>query len=103
MLVGKVLELKPHPNADKLQIVVTDLGSEQVEIVCGGSNLSVDMKVVVALPGARVRWHGSGEPVTLKPVEIRGVKSVGMICGASEIGLQDGFPHAEREIMDMSW
>jgi phenylalanyl-tRNA synthetase beta chain len=103
MLVGKVLELKPHPNADKLQIVVTDLGSEQVEIVCGGSNLSVGMKVVVALPGARVRWHGSGEPVILKPVEIRGVKSVGMICGASEIGLQDGFPHAEREIMDMSW
>ncbi len=103
MVVGKILEIKHHPNADKLRIAVTDLGKEKADIVCGGSNLGEGMKVAVALPGAEVRWHGEGEPIKLEPAEIRGVKSAGMICAASEIGLEDGFPHADKEIMDMSW
>jgi phenylalanyl-tRNA synthetase beta chain len=103
MVIGQIVELKPHPNADKLTLALTDLGKEKAEVVCGGTNLSVGMKVAVALPGASVRWHGEGEPIVLEPAEIRGVKSAGMICGASEIGLEDGFPHAEKEILDMSW
>ncbi|OIO51678.1 phenylalanine--tRNA ligase subunit beta [Candidatus Uhrbacteria bacterium CG_4_10_14_0_8_um_filter_58_22] len=103
MVIGRIVEVKPHPNADKLKIAVTDLGTERSNIVCGGSNLTVDMKVVVALSGAMVRWHGSGEPVRLESTEIRGVRSDGMICGANEIGLEEAFPHAEREILDMSW
>src|SRR3989339_98401 len=103
MVIGRIVEIKPHPNADKLRIAVTDLGVEKSEIVCGGSNLAVDMKVVVALSGAMVRWHGTGELIRLEPTEIRGVKSSGMICGANEIGLEEAFPHAEREILDMSW
>ncbi|MBU1915670.1 phenylalanine--tRNA ligase subunit beta, partial [Patescibacteria group bacterium] len=69
MIVGKVLELKPHPNADKLQIAVIDWGTDRAEIVCGGTNLSVGMKVVVALPGAQVHWHGAGDLITLEPTE----------------------------------
>lgn len=103
MVVGKVLEVKPHPNADKLRLAVTDLGGTTATIVCGGSNLEVGMKVAVALEGAKVLWHGQGEPVTLEPATIRGVKSEGMICAANEIGLADAFPHAEREVMDLSW
>lgn len=103
MLIGRIVEVRPHPNADKLRIAVTDLGAEKSEIVCGGSNLAVGMKVVVAQAGAMVRWHGAGELVRLEPAEIRGVRSDGMICGANEIGLEDAFPHAEREILDMSW
>lgn len=103
MVVGQIVEVKAHPNADKLRIAVTDVGDGRLEIVCGGSNLSAGMKVVVALEGAKVRWHGAGELVELKPAEIRGVKSQGMICAASEIGLGEEFPHAEREIMDLGW
>jgi phenylalanyl-tRNA synthetase beta chain len=104
MIIGQIKEVKPHPNADKLRLVATDVGGEKpLEIVCGGSNLAVGMKVVVALVGAKVKWHGQGDLVELKPAEIRGVKSEGMICGANEVGLADAFPHAEKEIMDLSW
>ncbi len=103
MVIGQVLALRPHPNADKLRLVKTSLGKKQIELVCGGSNLSVGMKVVVALPGAMVRWHGQGDLIELKSAEIRGIKSDGMICGASEIGLGEIFPHAAMEIMDLSW
>lgn len=103
MVVGLIKEVKPHPNADKLRLAVTDVGKRTMDIVCGGSNLAPGMKVVVALGGAKVRWHGQGELVELQPTEIRGIKSEAMICGANEIGLADVFPHAEREIMDLSW
>jgi phenylalanyl-tRNA synthetase beta chain len=103
LVIGQILAVEPHPNADKLRIVKTDIGKRKIDLVCGGSNLSVGMKVVVALAGASVRWHGQGEPVILAPTEIRGVKSEGMICAASEIGLGDAFPHAEKEILDLSW
>lgn len=104
MVIGKIVDVKPHPNADKLRLVSTDAGGEKpLEIVCGGSNLAAGMKVVVALVGAKVKWHGQGDLVELKPAEIRGVKSEGMICGANEVGLADAFPHAEREIMDVTW
>ena len=103
IIVGLVKEVKPHPNADKLRLAVTDAGDRALTVVCGGSNLSPGMKVAVALEGAMVRWHGQGDPVKLEPAEIRGVKSEGMICAASEIGLADAFPHAEREVMDLSW
>ncbi|MBP9869092.1 phenylalanine--tRNA ligase subunit beta [Patescibacteria group bacterium] len=101
VVVGHVIEVKPHPNADKLRLAVTDIGSRQVTIVCGGSNLMKDQWVAVALVGAKVKWHGEGEPIVLEPIEIRGVASEGMICAANEIGLFDAFPHADREILDL--
>lgn len=102
IVVGEVLKVKTHPNADKLRIVETKIRSRLATIVCGGTNLREGMLVAVALPGARVRWHGDGELVELKPTEIRGVKSDGMICAANEIGLFDYFPHTDREIMDIT-
>ncbi|MFA5935431.1 MAG: phenylalanine--tRNA ligase subunit beta [Patescibacteria group bacterium] len=101
VVIGQVLEVKAHPNADKLRLALTDVGSSKVTIVCGGSNLAEGQWVVVALVGAKVRWHGEGDLIELKPAEIRGVKSDGMICAANEIGLADAFPHAEREILDL--
>lgn len=101
IVVGHVLEVKPHPNADKLRIATVDIGSKKATIVCGGSNLEVDQWVAVAKVGSKVRWHGEGEPIELKPIEIRGEKSEGMICAANEIGLYDAFPHQEREIVDL--
>ena len=105
IVAGKILEVKPHPQADRLRLVMTDVGLEEpVQIVCGGSNLEPDQSVVVALPGSFVRWHGEGEPVAIKKSKLRGEASYGMICGASEVGnLEELFPpKEEEEIMDIS-
>lgn len=104
VLVGEILSVEKHPDADKLRICKVDIGKEEPStIVCGGSNLAVGMKVVVAVPGSFVRWHGEGEPVEIKPAKLRGVKSDGMICASSEIDMADLFPAAEdHEIMDIS-
>jgi len=101
MVLGRVKSLKPHPNADKLRLVEVDLGSEIVEVVCGGTNLKKKQKVAVALPGAKVKWHGEGDWVELQPAEIRGVKSAGMICAASELGF-DKLIQGNHEIWDLS-
>ena len=103
MLVGRITEVCPHPNADKLQICRTDIGGDIRDIVCGGTNVRPGMKVAVAAPGAMCRWHGEGEPVEIKEAKLRGVKSYGMICGAVEIGLGDLFPTTEEaHILDLS-
>ncbi len=101
IVVGIIREVAPHANADKLRVCAVDAGASTVQIVCGGSNLEVGQRVALALAGARVKWHGEGELVTLADTEIRGVKSEGMICGASEIGLATG-TEGEREILDLS-
>lgn len=93
IVAGKVTEVKPHPDADKLRVAMVDIGTgEDVQIVCGGSNLEVGTFVVVAKPGAMVIWHGEGDPVKIKKTKMRGVDSFGMICGASEVGLEDIYP-----------
>lgn len=104
IIVGDIKEVLPHPNADKLRVCRVDIGGGEIkDIVCGGSNLEVGMKVVVACPGAMVRWHGEGEPVEIKNAKLRGVESFGMICASDEVGLGDLFPAAEEhEIMDIT-
>lgn len=101
MVLGQVKSLKPHPNADKLRLVEVDLGNEVVEIVCGGTNLKKKQKVAVALPGAKVKWHGEGDFVELQSAEIRGVKSAGMICAACELGF-DKLIQGDHEIWDLT-
>lgn len=104
IVVGKVLSVEQHPDADLLRVVLTDVGGEEpLNIVCGGSNLYPDQLVAVAVPGSMVRWHGEGDPVEIKPAKLRGVMSYGMICGANELGLEDLFPvEDERIILDVS-
>lgn len=104
LVVGKIIEVNPHPDADKLRICTVEVGAEEPStIVCGGVNLEPEQLVVVALPGAWVRWHGQGEPVEIKPSKLRGVMSYGMICSSGEIGLSDLFPASRpAEITDLS-
>ena len=104
IIVGQIKEVLPHPNADKLRVCKVDIGNDEIkDIVCGGSNLEVGMKVVVACPGAMVRWHGEGDLVEIKNAKLRGVASFGMICASVEIGLSDLFPAGDdHEIMDIS-
>ena len=104
IVVGEIKEVLPHPNADKLRVCKVDIGDGEIkDIVCGGSNLAPSMKVVVACPGAMVRWHGEGEPVEIKNAKLRGVPSFGMICASVEVGLADLFPASDdHEIMDVT-
>ncbi len=106
MVVGQIMEILPHPDADKLKIVKTSIGKINLKMVCGGSNLREGMYVAVAKVGAKIRWHGEGNLVTLEKAKIRGVDSEGMICAGSEIGIDaetEGLPREnDREILDLS-
>ena len=103
IVVGKILEVKNHPNADRLKICITEIGEkEPVQIVCGGSNLYEGEYVVVSKPGAEVVWHREGTPVKVEKAKMRGESSYGMICAASEVYLNDFFPNlTETEIIDL--
>lgn len=92
IVVGKILEIKKHPNADKLQIAVVDIVSKKMEIICGAPNIQIGQKVPVALSGAKLP---GGE---IKEVEIRGIKSCGMLCAEDELGLGDD--HSGIMILD---
>ncbi|MDA1208704.1 MAG: phenylalanine--tRNA ligase subunit beta [bacterium] len=99
--VGKILSLTKHPGADRLSLcqVQTDKGLKAV--VCGGGNLREGMRVAFAHVGAKVSWHGE-EMVTLEKTKIRGEESEGMICAASELGLEVQFPMTdEKDVIDM--
>ncbi|MBI4262317.1 phenylalanine--tRNA ligase subunit beta [Candidatus Uhrbacteria bacterium] len=102
MVIGKVVKTEKHPNADKLSLNQVDVGGKTVQIVCGAPNVHAGMLVAVALPGARVRWHGEGDLVTLSATKIRGIESFGMMCAANEIGLEK-YPDAAKGIIDLSW
>ena len=84
VVVGKILEVKPHPNADRLRLVKADIGSEKLEIVCGAANVNPGQLAPVALVGAALP---NGREI--KPTEIRGVKSNGMLCSPDELELGD--------------
>ncbi len=103
IVVGKVLSVEKHPQADKFKICQVDVGDEKLKIVCGGSNVYEKMITVVAKIGAKVKWHGEGDLVELKLTAIRGEESKGMICGASEVGFEDLFPPKDdHEILDLT-
>ncbi len=103
IVVGKILNVNKHPNADLLRICIVDIGeAKPVQIVCGGSNLYEEEYVVVSKPGAEVVWHGEGEPVKIKETKMRGESSYGMICGAEEVYLSKLFPPKDNhEIVDL--
>lgn len=101
MVIGKIKSIKPHPNADKLQITTTNVGTKSVRIICGAKNIFEGQLVAVALPGAKVRWHGEGELVELVPTKIRGEESFGMICASSEIGLPDDHTDGILDLSDL--
>lgn len=82
VVVGKVLSVKPHPNADRLRLCQVEIKKETLSIVCGAPNVEVGQRVPVALVGA-VLPNG----LTIKESEIRGEKSVGMICAEDELGI----------------
>jgi len=87
VVVGKVLTVIPHPDADRLRICTVDTGEEELrQIVCGAPNVAEGQTVPVALPGSTL-YPTEGEPIKLKISKIRGVESRGMICAEDELGI----------------
>jgi phenylalanyl-tRNA synthetase beta chain len=90
VLVGEILELSRHPNADRLNICQVDVGTGTLlNIVCGAPNVRVGMKVVCATVGAILPAGDDGKPFEIKVGQLRGVESQGMLCSAKELKLSD--------------
>ncbi len=88
VLVGRVLEVKPHPNADRLSLCLVDAGDGRpVEVVCGAPNVQAGKTYPYAPVGAVLPGG-----LKLERKKIRGVESNGMLCSAKELGL--GEDHA---------
>ncbi len=91
LVIGYVKECVQHPNADRLKVTKVDAGGEELQIVCGATNVAAGQKVVVATVGTTV-YPTVGEPFKINKSKIRGKVSEGMICAEDEIGL--GTDHA---------
>ncbi len=84
VVVGFVEARQPHPNADKLSVCTVQVGAaDPLQIVCGAPNVRAGIHVAVATVGA----HLPAVDLTIKPAELRGVASSGMICSLAELGL----------------
>lgn len=88
LVVGKIVELTPHPNADSLQIAKVDIGGRALAIVCGAVNIKVCQAVPVALPEATVQ-QPEGKTLKVKATNIRGVKSEGMLLSGLELSVNE--------------
>jgi phenylalanyl-tRNA synthetase beta chain len=84
LVIGKILEVSKHPDADRLNLTKVDIGDEQLDIVCGASNVRPDLLVAVATVGAKLP-----NGLKIKRAKVRGIESNGMLCSASELGLAD--------------
>lgn len=99
VVVGKVLEKKKHPDADKLNICQVDIGNETVQIVCGAKNVDAGQFVPVAVVGCNL-----GDGFVIKKAKLRGEESNGMICSSTEIGLaklNDGILELDNSIGEL--
>lgn len=85
VVVGRIVSLVQHPNAERLRVCEVDVGKPaRSSIVCGAANAAAGMVVPVALPGARLPGG-----LEIKVSALRGVESGGMLCSASELGLAE--------------
>ncbi len=84
VVVAQVKSTRPHPDADKLTLCEVDAGDGIYQVVCGAKNVRAELKVPFAKIGAVLPGD-----FKIKPAKLRGQDSQGMLCGASEIGLED--------------
>ena len=84
VVVGEILEVNKHPQADRLSLTKVSIGTETLQIVCGAKNIAPGQKVPLARIGAVL--PGNFE---IKATKIRNVESFGMLCSAKELGLAE--------------
>ena len=84
VVVGEVLEVTPHPDADRLRICRVAAGGEPVQVVCGAPNVRPGLRAPFAVVGARLP-----DGTRIRKARLRGVESCGMLCSARELGLAE--------------
>jgi len=88
IVVGKIVDIKPHPKADRLKVCQVNVGKKKLlQIVCGASNAEKGLKVPTALVGASYIKAGVLEKIV--KTQIREIDSFGMLCSAAELGIED--------------
>ena len=89
-IVGEIVKIEPHPNADRIKLPVVNIGAEAtVQVVCGAPNIREGQKIAFAKLGAKVFNTRTEKVEQLREANIRGVKSQGMICSVKELGIGD--------------
>jgi len=99
IVVGQIISVEKHPDADKLVICQVNIGKETIQIVTGAPNVVTGMKVPVVLDGGRVAGGHDGSKteggIKIKKGKLRGVESNGMMCSIEELGSsRDFYPDA---------
>lgn len=99
IVVGQIVKIDKHPDADKLVVCQVDIGTETVQIVTGAPNVEEGQKVPVVLDGGRVAGGHDGSKtaggIKIKKGKLRGVESCGMMCSIEELGSStDFYPEA---------
>ncbi len=89
VVVGEVLSVVSHPDADKLRVCEVNDGNVTVQVVCGASNVREGLRVPFARVGAELRSAADGSVLKIKQAKLRGVESNGMLCSAQELGLAE--------------
>ncbi len=93
VVVARVLEVEPHPNAEKLKVCRVDAGTasgpQALQIVCGAPNVRAGMTAPLAIVGAVLPPGADGKPFKIGVGKLRGVESRGMLCSARELGLSE--------------
>ena len=84
LVIGEIVSVSKHPDSDHLNVCMVNIGSEELQIVCGASNVRVGLKVIVAKVGAILPPN-----FEIKKSKIRGVSSYGMMCALFELGLEE--------------
>ncbi len=102
IVIGQVVSIEKHPDADKLIICQVDIGSDTIQIVTGAPNVTEGCKIPVVLDGGKVAGGHDGTVtpggIKIKKGKLRGVESNGMMCSIEELGSnRDMFPLAPQE------
>lgn len=88
VVVGKVLDVKPHPSADKLKIAQVSDGTTTASVICGDPSCRAGMQTAYAKIGAKLS-NESAATLKIKKAKLRGVESFGMLCTEKELGLSN--------------
>lgn len=103
IVVGEIKKIEKHPDADKLIVCQVNVGTEEIQIVTGASNVKEGDKVPVVLDGGKVAGGHDGGPlpedgIKIKAGKLRGVPSNGMMCSIEELGSsREMYPDAPEE------
>ncbi len=93
VVVGRIISLEKHPNADRLQVSGVDIGSEVIQVVTGAQNISIGDYIPVALTGSTLPGNKK-----ISKGKLRGIESNGMMCSIQELNLtKEDFPEAAED------